>query len=43
MGFKGLSAKAFIKLSYYTDESWVDEWGQGGLGFGISKGYRFWL
>lgn len=43
MGFKGLSAKAFIKLSYYTEESWKDEWGQGRLGFGISIGYRFWL
>ncbi len=43
MGFKGLSLKAFISLSYYTEESWVDEWGQGGLDFGISIGYRFWL
>ncbi len=43
MGFKGLSVKASIRLSYYTEESWVDEWGQGKLGWGISIGYRFWL
>ena len=43
MGVKGLSVKTFIKLSYYTEDSWIDEWGQGKLGFGISIGYRFWL
>ena len=43
MGFKGLSLKAFVKLSYYTDDSWIDEWGQGRLGLGISIGYRFWF
>ncbi len=43
MGFKGLSVKAFIDLLYFTEESWVDEWGQGKLGWGISIGYRFWL
>jgi len=43
MGFKGLSLKAFVKLSYYTEDSWADEWGQGKFGWGISIGYRFWL
>ncbi len=43
MGFKGLSVKAFIELLYFTEESWVDEWGQGRLSWGISIGYRFWL
>ena len=43
MGFKGLSLKAFVNLSYYTEDSWIDEWGQGGLGLGFSIGYRFWL
>ena len=43
MGYKGLSLKAFVRLSYYTEDSWIDEWGQGALGVGISIGYRFWL
>jgi len=43
MGFKGLIIKAQLRVSFYTEDSWIEEWGQGELGWGISIGYRFWF
>ena len=28
MGLKGLTIKLFMNAEYYTDEDWIDEWGQ---------------
>ena len=41
MGRKGLLIKLFVVAEYYTDENWIEEWGQGKIRPGIQFGYRY--